>query len=162
MTVVKLRHKESDGLTFGPNGELQFGIKGGFLPGELEVDTDHPLYARLWELEGGFLEEVGKGPAKVYVDPLGSDTEFPSRQALLAHVRAEAKAGNSLAIAWLEANGTKADREAPPAPEPKAEAPARPRRRSTRRRTARPAAAAPKAASDTGKGSDAAPGPSEG
>lgn len=112
MSKKHLRHKLHEGLSFGPDNELQFGVKGGFAPGEIIVDEDHPLYDQLIELEGSQLEEVSEGPTKVYSDVLGTDAEFPSKQALMAHVRAQAKAGNALAIAYLEANGNEKDKAA--------------------------------------------------
>lgn len=106
---IRLRHKESEGLQFGPESEIKFGVRGGFPPGITVVDEDHPLYDRLWELEGANLEVVDEsGPAKVYVSPIDPEREFKSRASLLSHIRAAAKKGNALAVAWLDANA-KAD-----------------------------------------------------
>lgn len=112
---VKLHHKLYDGLAFGAESEIQFGMRGGFEPGYLVIDEEHPLYDALWAAEGANLEVVDEtGPARVYVSPLEPDREFKSRPALLAHIRAAAKKGNKLAIAWLEANGdVKDDPDAP-------------------------------------------------
>jgi hypothetical protein len=98
-----LRHTQYEGLSFGPENEIQFGIKGGFPPGEIVISEDHPLYDELWAAEGPYLEVVddAKG-AKVYVSPIEPDREFKSKAAMVASVRAAAKAGNSMARMWLE------------------------------------------------------------
>jgi len=105
MTAIRLRHKELEGLYFGPDNEIIFGIRGGFPPGETVVDDQHSLYAKLWELEGANLEVVGEGVAKVYVSPIDPALEFPSRAALLASIRREAATGDAIAVAWLARNG---------------------------------------------------------
>lgn len=106
MALVRIRHKELEALTFGPGGDdefgiIQFGPKGGFAPGEVVIDEDHPLYDELWAREGAQLEVVTDGPPKVYISPIDS-SEFPSRAALLSHVRNAAKAGDELALAWIK------------------------------------------------------------
>jgi hypothetical protein len=103
--LIHLRHTQYEGLSFGPDNEIQFGIKGGFAPGEIVISDDHPLYDELWAAEGPYLEVVSdEKAAKVYVSPLDPEREFKSKAALIAHVRAEAKNGNSLARMWLEQN----------------------------------------------------------
>ena len=101
MAFVKLRHKTLEGLKFGPNSEIKFGLAGGFAPGELVIDDQDPLYSLLWELEGPNLDVVPDGPARVYASPIEPGREFNSQAGLLAHVNAAAKKGDELAKAWL-------------------------------------------------------------
>jgi hypothetical protein len=103
--AVTLHHTQLEGLHYGANDEIVFGLKGGFAPGEWSGPTDHPLYDALWAAEGSFLEVVDKsGPAKVYVSPLDPSLEFKSRQAMLAHVREAGRSGSAMAQMWLEQN----------------------------------------------------------
>lgn len=109
MAPIRIRHKEFEGLTFGPGddveyGTIQFGVKGGFPPGEAIVDEDHPLWDDLWRREGANLEVVSDGPAKVYVSPIDPSLEFPSRPALLNSIRIAAQTGDPVAVAWLRRN----------------------------------------------------------
>lgn len=104
--TVHLRHKQSEGLAFGPNNELQFGVRGGFAPGEIIVEEDHPLLELLIELEGDNLEVVPEddGPVKVYVSPLDPDKEYKTRAGLVGAMRKAAKDGNAIADLWLRDN----------------------------------------------------------
>lgn len=101
MPTIKLRHTAYEQLSFGANNEIQFGPKGGFDLGEVVIDTDHPLYDALWAAEGPFLEVVNTRKNTVYVSPIDEDLEFTSKAALTAHIKAEAKKGNAVAIAIL-------------------------------------------------------------
>lgn len=103
MAKITLHHKHFDGLQYGPEGEIQFGIKGGFEPGYWIGDEDYPLLADLLASEGDDIEVVTeKDVAKVYVSPIDPEREFKSKPALVAHVRAAAKSGDATAIAWLK------------------------------------------------------------
>lgn len=87
--MVRLRHPEHEGLVFGPNSEIKFGIRGGFPPGIVEIDEDDPLYALLLELEPT-VEIVNEGgPAQVFLCPIHPDKEFKAKIALLAHLRSK-------------------------------------------------------------------------
>lgn len=111
--IVRLRHREYEGLRFGPDNDIVFGIRGGFAPGEVEISTDHPLYEELWRIEGASLEVVDtSGPPRIYVSPIDPTREFKSKEAMLAHVRETAAGGSALARMWLEQNNI-----APIAPE---------------------------------------------
>jgi hypothetical protein len=105
---IKLHHKEAEGLVFGPESEIKFGIRGGFEPGFTVVDEDDPLLPLLLATED--VEVVNEaGPARVYVSPLDPDKEFKSKAALMSHIRSAAKAGDPTAVAWLERNAEKHD-----------------------------------------------------
>ena len=110
MAQITLHHTQFEGLTFGPDSNIQFGIKGGFEPGYWIGDEEHPLLPDLFAQEGPFLEVVTTAPVpKVYVSPIDPEREFKSKQALMAHIRAAAKSGDTAALAWLKRYGTKAD-----------------------------------------------------
>lgn len=106
MALVKLHHKEFEGLVFGPDSEIKFGLRGGFEPGYCVIDDEHPLYDELWRAEGHALEIVDAdgGPPKVYVSPIDPAKEFKTKAGLLAHIRKAAKDGNAMAKLWLEEN----------------------------------------------------------
>jgi len=87
VALIKLRHPDYEGLTFGPRGELQFGIKGGFPPGICIVDEDHPLLPSLFALEPSVQVVRDEGPAEVYVCPTHTDRTFRIKSALIAHMR---------------------------------------------------------------------------
>lgn len=107
MATVHLRHKEHEGLVFGDGEDsIKFGLRGGFAPGEVIVDTDHPWYPELMRREGHLLEEVTKGPKKVYVSPIDPDIEYGSRAELEAALQAAADDGDALAVAWLQQHGS--------------------------------------------------------
>lgn len=120
MAQVHLRHRQYEGLVFGPHGDIAdniaFGVKGGNLPGEWVGDDSHPLYKALWDAEGPNLEVVDDtGPARVYVSPLDPEREFKSRPALLSHIRAVARGKSELAPmakAWLDHNAADVEDDA--------------------------------------------------
>jgi hypothetical protein len=113
MAKIKLHHSAYEGLQFGPEGEIQFGIRGGFEPGYCVIDDDNPLLPDLFAAEGPFLEVVNTSPVpKVYVSPIDPDREFKSKPALMAHIRAAAKAGDPTAEAWMTRYGSKAEFDA--------------------------------------------------
>lgn len=106
MATIKLHHKYFDGLQFGggtpPDGVIQFGPRGGNLPGIAVVDENNPLLDALFASEGEAVEVVTASKvARVYVSPLDPDREFKSRPALIAHIRSAAAKGNGMAKAWL-------------------------------------------------------------
>lgn len=101
MALVTLHHKTLEGLQFGPNNEIKFGLAGGFPPGDLIIDDGHPLYPLLMELEGPNVDVIPDGPAKTYMSPIEPGREFNSQAGLMAHVTAAAKKGDELAKGWL-------------------------------------------------------------
>lgn len=101
MALVKLRHKTLEGLKFGANNEIKFGLAGGFQPGELIIDDQDPMYPLLMELEGPNLDVIPDGPPARYMSPIEPGREFASKQGLIAHVTAAAKKGDELAKGWL-------------------------------------------------------------
>lgn len=87
MARIHLRHRESEGLQYGPNGEIKFGVRGGFAPGEFIGDDDDPLVQAVMAAEPvDVVHEPGE-KAVVYVCSEHSDREFLSKNALASHVR---------------------------------------------------------------------------
>jgi hypothetical protein len=103
--TVHLRHPEHEGLSFGPNNEIQFGLKAGFAPGEVFVDVDHPLYQKLRELEPTLVEVTASGQTTVFGCPIHQDKVFATNLGLLNHMRSKGHA----ALVAVEAAKTKDD-----------------------------------------------------
>lgn len=91
---IRLRHRQFEGLVFGPNSEtaIRFGIRGGFAPGEALVDEDDPLVARLLAEDPDVEIVRADGPRQVFVCPDHPDQEFKTKGSLLAHMKAKGHA----------------------------------------------------------------------
>lgn len=73
MAKIRLRHKQYEGLSYGPNNEIQFGLRGGAGPFEALVDEDDPLVTALLAEDSNVEIVQPKGQAdKIYVCPIDS------------------------------------------------------------------------------------------
>jgi hypothetical protein len=84
MARIHLRHRQFEGLAYGGAGEIQFGLKGGFVPYEWIGDDENPLVTALLAADPEVEIVRPAGPAQVFVCPL-DDEEFTTRGALKEH-----------------------------------------------------------------------------
>lgn len=89
MAQIKLRHPRFEGLVYGPNGEIQFGLRGGHAPGIAVVDEDDPLLPALFRDEPEIEVVTEVKAAVVYVCSEHPGEEYRSKQALAAHMKRE-------------------------------------------------------------------------
>lgn len=96
MTRIHLKHRLYEGLAYGGAGEVQFGLKGGFLPGEYIGDDADPAVQALLANDPDVEIVRPDGPKQVFVATDGQ--EFSTKAALLHHHEI-LKAANDDAIA---------------------------------------------------------------
>lgn len=88
MAIIKLYHPEYEGLHFGPNDDIVFGLKGGAEPHYALVDENNPMLDQLLAKEPLVQIVTEKGPTVVYGCPFHPDLEFKTKGALNRHMSA--------------------------------------------------------------------------
>lgn len=87
MALVKLYHPEYEGLSFGPNNDIVFGLKGGNAPHYAIVDEDNPMLDQLLAKEPRVEIVTEIGPSVVYGCPFHPDLEFKTKGAMERHMK---------------------------------------------------------------------------
>ncbi len=107
VATIKLRHKWSEGYSFGDGaGAIQFGLKAGLEPGIAIVDEDHPLLERLMATGDVEIVRPNGGPVQVFICPIHADKEFSTRGGLINHFRSK---GHEALLASVTAAPSTAD-----------------------------------------------------
>ena len=94
MGKIFIKHRLYEGLAYGPNGEIQFGVKAGQAPGIAFVDEDDPMVHALMESDADVSVVVADGGREtVFICSSHPDREFATKSALNAHMRAKGHDG---------------------------------------------------------------------
>ena len=98
MGKIFIKHRLYEGLAYGPNGEIQFGVKAGQVPGVAFVDEDDPMVHALMESDADVSVVVADGGREtVFICSSHPDREFATKSALMAHMRAKGHDGTTKA-----------------------------------------------------------------